>query len=139
MKKILVVTAILFASLFFTGRSASAISGINITVTAVVQPSTYLVINEERQIAKIFNNYHQEGVLYAVKDSIEGQIIEITAEINSQYQALKPSLDFSTQGVIYQYNKFKSQSQQNIVKSLLPQIKYYSLLSGGIDTGGINI
>ncbi len=92
-----------------------------IAVSAVVAPQIYLVADDSGQITQIFNNSHRESEPSVLLGGLNGPAGQLSSFIISQYAILKPSLDFSKYGVLYQKPNFI----QRVLKNALVQSKLF--------------
>lgn len=92
-----------------------------IAVNAAVLPHIYLVVNDSAEITQIFNNAHHESEASVLLGSLSGQAGQLSPDIASQYLSLKPSLNFSKYGVLYQKPSFAVR----VLKNALMQSKLF--------------
>ena len=105
---------VLFAPIFSMGSVVCAQEQEQtIAVSAVVLPHIYLVVDDSGQITQVFNNSHQESEPIVLVSSLSGQAGQLSPAIANQYAALKPSLDFSKYGVLYQKPSFVKRVLKN--------------------------
>ncbi len=94
---------VLFAPIFSMGPAVCAQENSQtIAVRAVVEPHIYLVVNDSGQITQVFNNSHWESEPSVLVGSLSGPVGQLSPTTANQYTTLKPLLDFSKYGVLYQ-------------------------------------
>lgn len=113
---------VLFVPIFSMGTVTYAQgTSQTIAVSAVVAPHVYLVVNDSGQITQIFNNSHRESEPSVLVGSLSGPVGQFSPAIISQYANLKPSLDFSKYGILYQKPSF----MKRVLSSALVQSKIF--------------
>ena len=72
-----------------------------ITVIATVAPNRYIIVDSDLTIQTILSNTEEEVRPMVLLDTIDGQELPYSEGIMEQYQSLKPSLNFSEPGIVY--------------------------------------
>jgi len=88
---------------------AVGISG-KIELTGEVPSWTYLILDKDNNIQKIFSNGNKEGTLLAAQGSMSGTQVSVTPELIAQYEQLKPALNFHY-GYIYEKSAPKPKTE----------------------------
>lgn len=95
---ITLVTVVLANALILATETASN----TITVVATVLPQRMIIVDENLTIQKVISNTAEEIRPVVVLGEVDGKEIPYSQSIVEQYQSLKPSLNFSKPGVVYQ-------------------------------------
>lgn len=103
----LVWLVLLFGVVSIVNLAPSAVSAETVTISGKIELTgevptwTYLILDKDSNIQKIFSNGDKEGTLLAARGSIEGTQVSVTPELVAQYEQIKPGLDFHY-GYIYE-------------------------------------
>lgn len=95
---ITLVTIMLANALILATETASN----TITVVATVLPVRIIVVDHNLMIQKIISNTAEETRPIVVLGEVDGKEVPYSQSILEQYQQLKPSINFSKPGMVYQ-------------------------------------
>lgn len=82
--------------------NASTSSNSTITIMATVRPQRIIIVDKNLVITKIMSNTDQEMRPLVLLESTDGSEIPYSESIAEQYLALKPALNFSKPGIVYE-------------------------------------
>lgn len=81
---------------------AAGPGGSTITVMATVRPQRIIVVDKQLAITRILSNTARETRPIVLLNSVDGKEMPYSESIVDQYASLKPSLDFSKPGIVYE-------------------------------------
>lgn len=94
-----VVAVVLFTNLFLlAGEHASN----TITIVATVRPLRMIIVDRYLTVQSIVSNTRADIRPLVVLDTQDGKELPYTDAIREQYESLKPILNFSVPGIVYQ-------------------------------------
>lgn len=76
--------------------------GSSVTVVGTVLPQRLIVVDENLTIRKVISNTSEEIRPTVVLGEVDGKEIPYSASIIDEYQFIKPTLDFSQPGIVYE-------------------------------------
>lgn len=98
-----------------------------LTITTRVTSRLYLVVGSNNQIKEIFSNSNEEPqVVLAMFDHIGGPAVLVDENIKSQYETLRPGLNYSY-GTVYKQDQIKVAAGNTSYQNL-PEPSFVSTL-----------
>lgn len=89
---------------------AGSLSDSTITVMATIQPQRIIVVDKNLTIKTILSNTSQDVRPIVFLESLDGKLLPYSESIIEQYSVLKPSLELSKPGVVYEAKPFSLRS-----------------------------
>lgn len=99
---------------------AAGPSGSTLTIMATVRPQRFIVVNRDLKIQAVLSNTDHNVRPTVYLDGIDGQEIPYSESIIEEYQNLKPSLNFSKPGILYERRNGRLQELVQVLKNWLP-------------------
>lgn len=80
-------------------------SSVTITVTAEVEPTAYILVNNSDKVQKIISNSATPVRFFSYKNSLKGQEVALSSDIMGQYDKITDNGRTCHSGVVYQLEK----------------------------------
>ncbi len=94
-----IIGCILFTNaLLFADESAN----FNVAITATIRPMRVIVVDQTLTIKKVISNTKEDIRPMVVLDTEDGKELAYSDAIYTQYEDLKPTLNFSKPGILYE-------------------------------------
>lgn len=94
-------SVVLLSNVFLFGTSNTDTQR-EITIVATVLPTRTIIVDKNLTILKIYSNTKDDVRPIVLQDKLDGASINYSDAIQSQYSALKPVINFTQAGLVYQ-------------------------------------
>lgn len=126
--KLIMGSSMLGITLLMNSSSALAMSSSgSVTVTAVVAPVRYILVNDNDKITEVLSNSHFNVTPVVYRNKFNTVPIALNLAVRSQYLAILPHLDTRHAGVIYRLPKAGSKNPASLFGNLHLQLNQLSV------------
>lgn len=113
---------ILLTSFVYWGESKNK----SLSITVTVEPVRTIVVDRNLQITNVISNTKEDVRPVVVLDTRDGPDLPYTESIEKQYAALKPIINFSKPGVVYERDTRVTLAVLKTLISLLEKLLHIS-------------